>query len=398
MAETEKPTDPVTAESSKTETVEAAEMEHTPSDAVEKPDTVVDAPVEPQTEKQTTGSNPEDAEPVEAEPSAKDDGADKSTEAQNGEPAVAVDSGTAEEKPQQSDASETKPEASGKPATEESDKLEDAHQTAAESGENGKAASATPASKAETDDTPASAVERDLGKSARENYEFAEPLVTKVANLEGLESATERLVAALQKAPEEKSTTRGYGELALLYGRALLGFVIRGATDGDVLGNTGGGGEDGGEEDVKDAEETKEESTEELCWTQLEVARLAFQKGGYESRLCVAIRTIGEFLLACDQASAAGEEFQSAAQLCSGRERAECLYKRYLSLRRVSVEDARKSLEQAITTMEAISGTEAVVAEMKDELRALPGGADVGKGVKRAADVTVTRVTPKRRK
>lgn len=251
-------------------------------------------------------------------------------------------------------------------------------------------------------DTPENQVLEDLGEPARTLFQLGSSLVKPGAGtttLESLDKATEHFVRALRAIPDAKSTTAGYGELCLAYGKALLGFVVQKASESGVLGGDVEGALKKGKVSIEGEEGNleEEESDEELCWTQLEVARVAFEKTGKKNRLAEVRMTIGDFLLICDQATAAGEEFRQAAEIYEGRAKAECLYKMFLALRKEKKDEAREALEKSLKIMADIPDVEDVVREMKDELEVVK--AEMGGGeVKKVTVVKVMKVVPKRKR
>lgn len=291
--------------------------------------------------------------------------------------------------------------------------------------------------------TAGETVAKSLGEEVGKLYTEAMAKSTGKADMESLTEATALFVKALQQISGEKTVTAGYGELALGYGKALLTFVVKGATSGGVLGGDVEGEltkgravveedvdgtvaeKDGAEEDIE-----QEESDEELTWTQLELARVTFEKvtshesehaKKYVERLAEAHMTLGEFLLACDQASGAGDEFNKAAGMWTGRQRAESMYKRYLALRQEDRAEAVRSLQESVAVLEKVeqdlgaAGKEEevkdvkeVLQEMREELRVVAesvekvgtgsgDGGGVGSGGSEAKVVTKV-VVPKRKR
>ena len=256
-------------------------------------------------------------------------------------------------------------------------------------------------------DTPAHRVLADLGEPVRTLFQMGSDLVKPGAwstDMDNLKTATVYLVRAFKLIPDEKSTTAGYGELALAYARALLGFVSHRASDGGVLGgDVMGALKKGkvsidGEPTEEDDDLEEEESDEMLCWEQLELARVAFEKSGMRKRLGEVLALIGDFLLICDQATMAGEEFEKAAQIYEGREKAECLYKVFLALRKEKKEQAVKALKSSLEIMKGMDQKdETLLKDMQQELELVQASSSAPV-VTKASEVRVQTVTPKRKR
>lgn len=196
-------------------------------------------------------------------------------------------------------------------------------------------------------------------------------------NGDKLEEATRLFVEMLSSVDEDKQAHSGFAELLLGYGKALVCFVERnGATHGvfgDALQKKGGSDQDeAAEEDVGD----EDEDEDELAWTQLEAARVIFErcvKNGqsekYRSRLGDVHATLGKLLLEADAWEGAAREFADAAKLLEDtpRYKAEVLYKRYLALRRDAAQEAVAALRDCITAFER-TNDDITLRELRKEL------------------------------
>ncbi|CAN8071555.1 unnamed protein product, partial [Agarophyton chilense] len=243
-------------------------------------------------------------------------------------------------------------------------------------------------------------IAKTVSEDVAKQYTQATEIVRGAPDEEALQIASEHLVKALQSAEDKDQAGEAYAELSLTYGQVMLGFVIRRAMGSGVLGS--GVKAEGAEEDIGNEEEdvVDEEEEEQITWTQLEIARVTFEKlieSGNERlkrRLAEAHRTLGELLVALDQASQAGAEFGKGSELCDGRDRAECLHKQYLAMRREDKSVAGNALRKCITELEGLGEAKDtdLVAELKDELRGFAaegeqngetgglGGASLGSG------------------
>lgn len=191
---------------------------------------------------------------------------------------------------------------------------------------------------------------------------------------EMLEEATRLFVLLLTKVPEDGQSAAGFAELLTGYGKALLGFVRRAGQRKGVLG-AGVKGEEGqgGEAGVEDLEE--QDDNEELAWTQLEAARVVFDrlvKEGeerYQIRLGDVHGCLGDLLLEGDAWEGAAREYEIAAGLLTRRRKAEVLYKRYLALRRDDAAKAVESLRESVSAFEEVESDEDTVKELREELQ-----------------------------
>ena len=284
------------------------------------------------------------------------------------------------------------------------------------------------ASHGEIDGYDAVAVVReDLGEEIAKLYSEGRALA-KAGRKDGdsLQNATQKYVSALEAAGTGKETTAGYGELSLSYGQALLSFVVRGAAAGGVLGgdvesavqrgkaSTAGASDraEGDNDEEELGEEKDADEDESLTWTNLEVARVALAKAAEKDkkkfgvRLAAAHATLGEFLLACDQASDAATEFKQAAELHdNARPKAEALYKRYLALRREEPAEALIALRESVKAFESVEDGKDVLKDLMDEEKSFASAvgdkiAEVEKEKEKETQIEVKVVTvkPKRKR
>lgn len=195
-------------------------------------------------------------------------------------------------------------------------------------------------------------------------------------NGERLEEATRLFVELLSSVGEEKQGHVGFAELLLGYGKALICFVQRNGATSGVLGDAVGKKEEESKQDAAAEEDVEDEDDEELAWTQLEAARVIFERhvkkgenARYRERLGDVHATLGELLLEADAWDGAAREFATAATMVEGRYKAEVLYKRYLALRRDAAQEALVALRDSIKAFEQTKD-ESTLSDLRDELRA----------------------------
>lgn len=206
-------------------------------------------------------------------------------------------------------------------------------------------------------------------------------------------AATDTFVKALKAVPEDMQTTGGFGELSFAHGRALALYVeiqskdstavsskilkaVQAATSSVIAQAVSAddaaveqGEDDDDEDDEDDTGKDGDEEDMEASWTQLEVARVIFSQQGWTGREAECRVTIGDLLLSCDEGKQAGSEFEAAAKLFTEtRRKAECYYKRYLSLRNFERSEAITALKEAVKIYESVDGPTDVVTDMRAEL------------------------------
>lgn len=251
-----------------------------------------------------------------------------------------------------------------------------------------------------------SSVQELVGEIKVQNFRTALSLILKsslgdVPDIVPLNEANQILVDLLTEIPEEKQSGPGFAELLLAYGKALLGLVRKAQMEAGLLGDAAKKVAGTDEE-----EDVMEEDDEELAWTQLETARVMFEKcDGMEDRLGEVHATLGNLLLESDSWEGSAREFGRAAELLKGRARAEVLYKKYLALRRDQPAEALETLRVSITQFEsAVDGEEGegcTLKDMRQELqafaKALKLPESTGKN-KEAEPVTVVQPRKRARK
>lgn len=218
-----------------------------------------------------------------------------------------------------------------------------------------------------------------------------------------LEEATRLFVLLLMQVPEDSQTCAGFAELLTGYGKSLLGFVRNSGQKQGVLGGKMEGGKPA-EEDLED-----QDDNEELAWTQLEAARVAFDRlvkrgeDKYNGRLGDVYGCLGDLLLEGDAWEAASREYETASQLMKGRRKAEVLYKQYLAMRRDAAAKALDALRESVRVFEEVESEEETIKELKEELSGyeaavMPAVNNLKRGEKRAEDAIVaTIVQPRKR-
>lgn len=219
-----------------------------------------------------------------------------------------------------------------------------------------------------------------------------------------LEEATRLFVMLLTQVPEDSQSCAGFAELLTGYGKSLLGFVRRAGQKQSVLGGKMEGEHPPPEEDLED-----QDDNEELAWTQLEAARVAFDRlvkrgeDKYSGRLGDVHGCLGDLLLEGDAWEAASREYETASELMNGRRKAEVLYKQYLAMRRDAAAKAVEALRKSVQTFEEVESDEETIKELKDELRGyeaavMPAVNNLKRDEKRAEDaVAATVVQPRKR-
>lgn len=219
-----------------------------------------------------------------------------------------------------------------------------------------------------------------------------------------LQEATRLFVLLLTSVPDEAQDSAGFAELLTGYGKSLLGFVRKAGQRQGVLGAKAKGDADPAEEDLED-----EDDNEELAWTQLEAARVAFErlvKGGadrFNSRLGDVHSCLGDLLLEGDAWEAASREYDNASTLLSGRRKAEVLYKQYLAMRRDAAVKAVEALKESVRAFEDADSDEETIKELREELSGfeeaiMPAVTLLKQGEKRAGEVKeATVVQPRKR-
>lgn len=185
-----------------------------------------------------------------------------------------------------------------------------------------------------------------------------------------LQEATRLFVLLLTSVPEDAQESAGFAELLTGYGKSLLGFVRKAGQRQGVLGAKAKS--EGAQPEEEDLEE--EEDDEELAWTQLEAARVAFERlvkqgdDRFNSRLGDVHSCLGDLLLEGDAWEAAAREYDLASKLLCGRRKAEVLYKQYLAMRRDAAVKAVEALKESVRVFEDVESDEETIKELKEEL------------------------------
>lgn len=159
--------------------------------------------------------------------------------------------------------------------------------------------------------------------------------------------------------------------------------------------------DDDDEEDLDDTKDEDEDS--ELAWANIETARIIFEREKMTQRLAFCRATLGELMLVCDEGKQAAEEFQSASDLYEDRrQRAECLYKRYLALRMEEKVEAARALRSAVDVYAGLDDDdrdESVLTDMRNELKEMEQTvAEAERSTNKDEEITVVAVQPKRKR